>query len=488
MSIVKLYHVFIFHLHFLCRREVDIIRKKGAVLSGVAAWEHTAGPMATLVSVITLVLTGQPLTPVNVFMLICFNRLLRRSICMNLAYGLMETYEAYASLGRIEEFLHLENLSSICLDETANGRRKNKGRFLTLKRNSLADQHGNRPNVPVTDKMEILKKSTTVRAIRLTKKQIKRESEFILQDIEFSAESGSLTVITGPVGSGKSTLLSTIAGEIPLTSGTVSCQGTLVYVPQIAWVFSGTIRENILFGEPFDEAKYNRIIKACALIQDIQQFPDCDHTVVGERGVVLSGGQRTRVCLARAVYAESDIYLLDDPLSAVDFKVGQHIFERCIKGLLGQKTRVLTSHQEQHMKEADNVIVLYKGRVLGKGSFAVLKEEGILSTTVDPLYKATKENKPGNGFEREHDEKDEDSDSCHRIVQETNEAKGLQISEEDRAIGTVSSQLYWSYFTNGVPSLVIITVFCWCLITQGKPKHLLFWFFIISFFVDMLTR
>ena len=260
-----LYRVFIFHL---CRREVDIIRRKAAVLSGVTAWEYTAAPMATLVFVITLVLTGQPLTPVNVFMLICFNLLLRRSICMNLAYGLMETYEAYVSLGRIEEFLHLENLSSICLDETAN-RRNKKGNVLTLKRNILTDQQGNSRNIPVTSMIEHLNKPTTLRVMRLTKKHIKRENEFILQDIEFSAESGSLTVITGPVGSGKSTLLSAIAGEIPDTSGTIGCQGTLVYVPQIAWIFSGTIRENILFGEPFDEAKYTRIIKACALIQDV---------------------------------------------------------------------------------------------------------------------------------------------------------------------------------------------------------------------------
>ena len=164
-------------------------------------------------------------------------------------------------------------------------------------------------------------------------------------------------------------------------------------MPQLAWVFSGTIKENILFGEPFDEAKYNRIIEACALAEDMQQFPNCDQTVVGERGEVLSGGQRARVSLARAVYADVDIYLLDDPLSAVDLKAGQHIFEKCIKGLLGDKTCVLTSHQEQLMKEADNVIVLYKGRVLGKGSFTVLKEDGILNSTVDPLYTIMNENK-----------------------------------------------------------------------------------------------
>jgi len=115
--------------------------------------------------------------------------------------------------------------------------------------------------------IEDLKKPTTLWVIRLTKKHIKSENEFILQDIEFSAESRRLTVITGPVGSGKSTLLSAKAGEIPDTSGTISCQGTLVYVPQIAWIFSGTIRENILFGVPFDEAKYTRIIKACVVIQ-----------------------------------------------------------------------------------------------------------------------------------------------------------------------------------------------------------------------------
>ena len=155
-------------------------------------------------------------------------------------------------------------------------------------------------------------------------------------------------------------------------------------MPQIPWTFSGTIRENILFGEPYDESKYTRIIGACALTEDIKKFPDGDQTVVGEHGIVLSGGQRARVSLARAVYADADIYLLDDPLSAVDFKVGRHIFEKCIEGLLAQKTRLITSHQEQLMKEADNVIVLYKGRVLDKERFTELKGKGILPLIKEP--------------------------------------------------------------------------------------------------------
>ena len=453
-----------FYFFSLLRQEVNIIRKKNAVLSGMAALEFTSAPMATLVSVVTLVLTGEPLTPVNVFMLVSFVNILRMSICLLLATGLLEAYDAYVSLGRIEEFLLLENLPLICRDQAADNE--------DTTRNSLQTVHRDE-----TEKVSVLgikvngpHKPKILRVTNLTKKQMRREGEFSLQDIEFTAESGSLTVITGPVGSGKSTLLSAIAGE-PDTSGAISYNGTLVYVPQIAWVFSGTIRENILFGEPYEELKYTRIIEACALTHDIQQFPDCDQTVVGERGEVLSGGQRARVSLARAVYADADLYLLDDPLSAVDFKVGQHIFEKCIKGLLGHKTRVITSHQEQLMKEADHVIVLYKGRVLGRGTFTELNDKGMLNTTVDPQYEKLNENNSGKSFHAKSEEKHDVSDSRGGIVPQTNEAKGLQISEEDRTIGVVSSKLYWNYFRSGVPSLVIIAVLCLCLITQGNHKH-----------------
>ena len=300
------------YLYFLCRREISIIGKKSAVLSGVAALDYTAAPLATLVSAITLVLTGQPLTPVNVFMLVCFISLLRLTVCFYLAWGLLQTFEAYASLGRIEEFVFLEHLPSICLDQSATSGSNTNGGYPTLRRNSLSDYSAENQGVSIPhNKAKEQEKPPTLRVIGLTKKQFKREDEFILQDIEFTAESGSLTVITGPVGSGKSTLPSAIAGEIPNTSGTINYKGTLVYVPQIAWIFSVTIRENILFGEPYDESKYTRIIEACALMEDIQHFPDFYQTVVGEHGEVLSGGQRVRVSLARAVYADADSFLFD---------------------------------------------------------------------------------------------------------------------------------------------------------------------------------
>ena len=423
--------------------------------------------MATLVSVITLVLTGQPLTPVNVFMLVSFFNILRLNICFYMAYGFLEIYDAYVSLGRIEEFLLLENLPVFCCDQAADNDGKNGLSFLSMNRNIQPDYRDEMHVASIPDKAKDLYKPMALRVTSLTKKQMRREGDFILQDIDFTADSGSLTVITGPVGSGKSTLLSAIAGEVSDICGAMTFNGTLVYVPQIPWVFSGTIRENILFGEPYNELTYTRIIEACALTEDINQFPDCDQTVVGEYGEILSGG---RVSLARAVDADADLYLLDDPLSAVGFKVGQQIFEKCIEGLLGRKTRAITSHQEYHMKAADRVIVLYKGRVIGRGIFTELSDKGILNTTVDPLYKKLNENNSGKSFRAENEEKDEDSDSCGGIVPQTNEAKGLQISKEDRTIGVVSSKLYWKYFRSGISSLVILAVLGLFLITQGKPQ------------------
>ena len=428
--------------------------------------------VAILLSVVTLVLTGQPITPVNVFMLIGFMDIAGIATCRYLSAALLQLYDAYASLARIEDFLLLENILAISPD---------KNRKDTRNTRSSSSKATNSRSDPEKAKEEIFnfhhlvqnqENYSALSVSNLSYRHIEGDGEFILQDIQFSTALQSLTVITGPVGSGKSTLLSAIAGEISDVRGTITFSGTLVYVPQTPWIFSGTIRKNILFGQPYDEPKYNRVIEACALTEDIQRFSDYDQTVVGERGEVLSGGQKARVSLARAVYADADLYLLDDPLSAVDFKVGQHIFETCIKDLLGDKMRVLTSHQEQHMKEADQVIVLYKGLVLEKGSFTKLQEKGILNTTVDPLYQTV-----GNDGELTKDvaqkieQKNKAVDGREIMTPLANEAMGMEISKEDRSIGVVSSKLYWNYFRSGVHWSTICAVICLCVIAQGKSQY-----------------
>jgi len=386
--------------------------------------------------------------------------IVKLGVSHRLAQGLLVTYEAYVSLNRIEDFLLLDNLPSFSCNWYSEGTIGSLGSSEKIGNGQIFDREETPKAPPNFDE---LNSKPAVCVSNLTYKPLEREMKAILQEVAFNTTVGSLTVITGPVGSGKSTLLSAIAGEVPDLRGTVTCRGRLVYVPQIAWVFSGTIRENILFGQPYDEDRYNSVLNSCALMQDIQQFPDSDQTVVGECGAVLSGGQRARVSLARAVYADADIYLLDDPLSAVDFKVGQHIFRQCIKGLLGDKTRVLICHKEQYMKEADEVVVLDKGVVLGKGRFIALQEKNILTLTADPLGKTALKRNESHGLFEEKGEKSHFADGSAG-----NEPRSLKTEEEDRVIGVVSFKLYWNYFRNGAHSLVILAVVLLCIITQGK--------------------
>lgn len=147
-------------------------------------------------------------------------------------------------------------------------------------------------------------------------------------------------------------------GELEVVGGNIQVNGTISYASQEPWVFAATIRQNIIFGQEYDKKRYNEVVKVCALQRDFEQFHNGDLTLVGERGASLSGGQKARINLARAVYRDADIYLLDDPLSAVDIHVGKHLFEECINGYLANKTRILVTHQVYHLKKADHIVIM----------------------------------------------------------------------------------------------------------------------------------
>uniref|UniRef100_A0A8C1NZH6 ATP-binding cassette, sub-family C (CFTR/MRP), member 12 n=1 Tax=Cyprinus carpio TaxID=7962 RepID=A0A8C1NZH6_CYPCA len=178
--------------------------------------------------------------------------------------------------------------------------------------------------------------------------------------------------VCGNVGSGKTSLISSILEQMHLLSGSVSANGTLAYVSQQAWIFHGTVKDNILMGEPFDQTRYARVIYACSLKPDLAILPYGDQTEIGERGINLSGGQKQRVSLARAVYSNRDIFLLDDPLSAVDAHVGKHIFEECIKKELKGKSVILVTHQLQYLEFCDQVLLLDNGEIKEAGTHSEL--------------------------------------------------------------------------------------------------------------------
>ncbi|XP_027644670.1 ATP-binding cassette sub-family C member 2 isoform X2 [Falco peregrinus] len=195
-----------------------------------------------------------------------------------------------------------------------------------------------------------------------------------IRDVTLDIAPGSLVAVVGAVGSGKSSLVSAMLGEMENIKGHINIQGSLAYVPQQAWIQNATLKDNILFGSELDEARYQQVIKACALLPDLELLPAGDQTEIGEKGINLSGGQKQRVSLARAVYSNADIYILDDPLSAVDAHVGKYLFDHVLgpKGLLQKKTRILVTHSISFLPQVDNIVVLVEGAVSEHGSYSTL--------------------------------------------------------------------------------------------------------------------
>lgn len=195
-----------------------------------------------------------------------------------------------------------------------------------------------------------------------------------LEQINFTAHKGDLACIVGRVGSGKSSLLQAILGDLWKINGEVVLHGRSAYVPQQAWVMNASVRENIVFGHRWDPQFYEKTVNACALRDDFAQLPDGDQTEVGERGISLSGGQKARLTLARAVYARADVYLLDDCLSAVDQHVGRHLINNVLgpNGLLAGKTRILATNSIPVLVEADMIVLLREGKILERGSYTQL--------------------------------------------------------------------------------------------------------------------
>ncbi|XP_038152402.1 canalicular multispecific organic anion transporter 1-like isoform X1 [Cyprinodon tularosa] len=239
-----------------------------------------------------------------------------------------------------------------------------------------------------------------------------KDSEPLLKNVSLDIKPGGLVAIVGAVGSGKSSLLSALLGEMHCTKGFINIQGSLAFVPQQAWIQNTTLRDNILFGSPYEERRFQEVLEACALGPDLKLLPARDLTEIGEKGINLSGGQKQRVSLARAVYSEADVFLLDDPLSAVDSHVGKHLFDKVIgpNGLLKNKTRILVTHGVSFLPYVDEVVVMVNGQVSEVGSYQILRaSKGVFSEFLDAY---AKEQSNDRSSEEEEHLDTEDSELC----------------------------------------------------------------------------
>ncbi|KAG2230070.1 hypothetical protein INT48_005398 [Thamnidium elegans] len=343
------------------RNDLELVMlKKIGLLSAAQSFTWTSIPF--FVSIITfsvyVTISSTPLTSQIAFVAISLFSLLQfpMAIFPNVITSIIE---ASVSLYRIEAYLISEEIDTT-----------------SIVRQDFRKLPNWNPAVPL---LEI--KSANF-------KWDKSQPQNDLTDINLAIRKGTLTAVVGRVGSGKSSLVSAILGDNFKVSGSVTLRGNIAYVPQQPWIMNATVRDNITFGLRWDPVFYEQVIEACSLKQDIKILTNGDLTEIGERGINLSGGQKARVSLARALYARADIYLLDDPLSAVDAHVGRHLFDHVLgpRGLLKNKARLLVTHAIMYLSKVDQVVMMREGKIALQGTYDTL-----MSDESSELYKLIKD-------------------------------------------------------------------------------------------------
>ncbi|XP_051514905.1 ATP-binding cassette sub-family C member 5-like isoform X2 [Myxocyprinus asiaticus] len=299
-----------------------------------------------------------------------------------------------------------------------------------------------------------------------------------LHRIDLCVQKGSLVGVCGGVGSGKSSLLSALLGQMTLLAGSVAVNGDFAYVAQQAWILNSSLRENILFGKEYIEEKYNAVLEACCLVPDITVLPYGDMTEIGERGANLSGGQKQRVSLARALYSERPVLLLDDPLSAVDTRVGSHLFHSAIRTAARSRTVIFVTHQLQYLPDCDDVVLMKDGQIAEHGMHAQLMEKErdyaalFNSVLQENLVRKNLKNK-----QRAEEESRPLSLQVSIAVKPHVESKngGQLMQTEEKGTGAVAWAVYAAYIKAAGGPLVLVISILLFLFTTGSIAFSNWW-------------
>ncbi|XP_023979013.1 ATP-binding cassette sub-family C member 4 [Physeter macrocephalus] len=414
----------------LRRKEISKILRSSYLRGMNLASFFVASKIIVFVTFTTYVLLGSVVTASRVFVAVTLYGAVRLTVTLFFPSAVEKVSETVVSIRRIKNFLLLDEISQ------CNPQLPSDGKTI----------------VDVQDFAAFWDKASETPT---------------LQGLSFTVRPRELLAVVGPVGAGKSSLLSAVLGELPPSQGLVRVHGRIAYVSQQPWVFSGTVRSNILFGKTYEKERYEKVIKACALKKDLEVLEDGDLTVIGDRGTTLSGGQKARVNLARAVYQDADIYLLDDPLSAVDAEVSRHLFELCICQALYQKITILVTHQLQYLKAASQILILKDGEMVQKGTYTEFLKSGIDFGSI--LKKENEETEPSTVpgtptlRNRTFSESSVWSQQSSRpslkdAAPEDQDTENIQVtlSEESRLEGKVGFKAYKNYFTAGAHWLIVI--------------------------------
>ncbi|MCJ1386173.1 hypothetical protein MMC17_009299 [Xylographa soralifera] len=453
--------------------EIRAIQVLLTIRNGINAVSMSLPIFASMLSFVTYSLSKHDLDPAPIFSsLALFNSLRMPLNLLPLVIG--QVVDAWASIGRVQDFLIAEEQNEDFLwdmegehavsmehadftwERTINqepdknvGLRSNKKQITEVKDAERAAPRGPRPVDPTSGEDS----SSTLTQVE----------PFKLHDLKLSIGRNELIAVVGGVGSGKSSLLAALAGDMRRTNGSVTMGATRAFCPQYAWIQNTSVKENILFGKPYDKKWYDTVIDASALRPDLEMLPNGDMTEIGERGITVSGGQKQRLNIARAIYFDSDIVLMDDPLSAVDAHVGRHIFDNAICGLLKNKCRILATHQLHVLSRCDRIIWIQEGRIETVDTFANLMSNNeafqqlMASTAQEEKIEEKKAvNEDGIEIEKRNAKKGKDNKRGAALMQ-----------QEERAVKSVNWSVYIAYIRASGSVLFAPMVFLILIISQA---------------------
>ncbi|XP_053697137.1 ATP-binding cassette subfamily C member 4 [Sabethes cyaneus] len=424
-------------------------------------------------AIATCYFEGRAITADIVFPMAQFFNILQLTAAIFYPLAVSLGAEALVSIDRIQEFLEIDEQDTKMTGLCKNDLEAIRKRPLTEQKNAVE--------------------------LRNVSASWENSKEKTLENISLNAKAGQLLAVVGPVGAGKSSLLQMLLGELPILNGEAVINGEVSYGCQEPWLFTGTVRNNILFGLPYDRKRYQEVVEHCALVTDFEQLPEGDKTMVGERGTSLSGGQRARVNLARAVYKNASVYLLDDPLSAVDTHVGRHLFDEVMgpKGYLAkqQATRILVTHQVHFLKDADWIVILEHGKILMQGTYQELSKSnldfGNLLGSSEAKTEAPEEEEVEDLTDEEIPFIDGVRSENNKLYKSSTSIQGppslsSSVSEnlgrtvgEDQAEGSLPLRIWATYFLAGGNAFLLLFTFVTLIFTQvvvsGSDYFVTYW-------------
>lgn len=388
---------FLDRLKELRKREIRAIQVLLSIRNAINAVAMSMPVFASMLAFITYSLSDHGLSPARVFSsLALFNSLRMPLNLLPLVLG--QVTDAQTALQRIQEFMLCEEQKDeMTWDENMESAVEVQHASFTWERNATQDTERTRTfqtrgELVAARRAQKAQKKMQKKADKAAKKNKKfptdsnedilsdiTETEpFKLHDMDFTIGRNELVAVIGTVGSGKTSLLAALAGDMRKTGGKIKMASSRAFCPQYAWIQNATVQENITFGKPYDSNWYRDVIDACALKPDLGILPAGDQTEIGERGITLSGGQKQRLNIARAIYFDADIILMDDPLSAVDAHVGRHIMDKAICGLMKNKCRILATHQLHVLSRCDRIIWMDDGHIQAIDTF-----DKLMTTSAD---------------------------------------------------------------------------------------------------------